>query len=150
MTKLLYGTLIVLLFTPLVIAESSKDADKQSEECQQVLTELKQAQDQHNADYKKLGKAIMNWKNYYDQLHAQSYLNTDQPLMDSVEKCQSGDGLGEDFCKGAMKQYNEISPKEETAKAELESAKEISRESNKKYNTKLREAADKNCIMKSR
>ncbi len=144
MKRLLYTALFVLLFTPLTFAESE---DKVSPECEKAIAELNEAQAQHKADYDAKGKAYFKWRKYSNELRADSYLNTDQPLMDSVKKCESGDGLGKDFCKGVAKEYDEISPKEKSAKEALDKAQEKSIESRKNYNAKLRAAADMNCIL---
>lgn len=148
MRNLVFSALIILIFTPLTIAEYPKDADAVSPECQQILADLKVAQDQHNAAYKAKGKAYINWRKYFDQIHSDSYLNTDKPLLDSVEECKGQDKPDKDFCKGVMDRYNEISPKEKAAKEELVKAQEKSDGLKMNFNQKLRVAADKNCIMK--
>jgi len=147
MKRLLYAALLVLLFTPLTFAESP---DELSPECEKAIAELKEAQAQHKADYDAKGKAFYSWRKYSNELHSESYLNTDAPLMDSVTKCEGDDNPGKDFCKGVTKKYDEISPKEKSAKEALDKAKEKSLESRKNYNTKLRAAADMNCILVKR
>jgi len=150
MTKLLYTAILVLILSPLTFAETPSDSDAVSPECEKILAELKEAQAIHNADYKAKGKAFFNWKKYHDELNSDSYLNTDAPIMDSVKKCEGEDPPDKDFCKGVMKKYNEISPKEKSTKEALVKAQEKSDESRKNYNEKLREASDMKCIMKSR
>ena len=147
MKKLLYTALFLVLFTPLTFAESPKGSDDISPECQKAIAEMKEAQAQHKTDYDAKGKAFFTWRKYFNELHSDSYLNTDEPLINSVEKCESGDGPGKDFCKGVSKKYAEISPKEKAAKEALDKAKEKSLESRKNYNAKLRQAADLNCVM---
>jgi len=150
MTKLLFTAILLLLLSPLTYAEAPADSDTLSPECEKILAELKDGQSLHQAAYKAKGKAFYNWKKYYDELNSDSYLNTDAPLMDSVNKCEGEDPPGKDFCKGVMKKYNEISPKEKSAKETLVKAQEKSDQYRKSYNEKLREAADMKCIMRGR
>ena len=150
MTKLLFTAILFLFLSPLTFAEAPADTDAVSPECEKILAELKEAQALHNTDYKTKGEAFFNWKKYHDELNSDSYLNTDAPLMDSVKKCEGEDTPNKDFCKGVMKKYNEISPKEKSTKEALVKAQEKSDESRQSYNKKLREAADMECIMKGR
>lgn len=150
MNKLLHAALLILLLTPLAFAEAPAESDTVSPECEKILAELKEAQAVHNADYKAKGKAFFNWKKYHQQLNSDSYLNTDAPLMDSVKKCEGEEPPNKDFCKGVMKKYNEISPKEKSAKDALVKAQEKSDKSRTSYNEKLGEAADMKCIMKDK
>jgi hypothetical protein len=150
MTKLLFTAILFLFLSPLTFAEAPADTDAVSPECEKIQAELKEAQAQHNSDYKAKGKAFFNWKKYHDELNSDSYLNTDAPLMDSVNKCEGEDPPNKDFCKGVTKKYNEISPKEKSAKEALVKAQKKADESEQSYNEKLREAAELKCIMKSR
>lgn len=150
MTKLICTALIVLFLAPITFAETP-DADATADDkapCEPIKAKLKEAKDQHNADHKAKGKAYYNWKKYYKQLHSESYLNTDSPIIDSVKGCEEEDKGGKDFCKGVMKKYNEIAPKEKAAKEQLDAAEEKSSESRKNYNLLLAEANEMNCLVK--
>ena len=157
MTNLLYSALIVLLFAQLACSDSPKETDQSpgdtdivSADCEEILTEMKEAQGVHKADYNAKGNAFIAWKKYYDQLHSESYLDTESPLIVSVKKCESGEGDGEDFCKGVEEKYNELTAQEKSAKQTLTQAEEKSKESKRAYNLKLKEAADMNCIIAGR
>ncbi|GJM14901.1 MAG: hypothetical protein DHS20C13_02280 [Thermodesulfobacteriota bacterium] len=150
MTKLLYGVLLILLFTPLTLAEDPKaEAPKdQKADCQPIMAKVEAAKVQHKADYKAKGKAFYNWKKYHDELNSRTYEATDEPLIDSVKKCEGEDEPKKPFCKGVMKKYNEISPKEKAAKEKLDKAEAKSKESRTNYNLLLEEADDMNCLVK--
>lgn len=147
MNKLLYSVLIVLLFLPVACSNSSTDSDSPSAECEKVLAEMKEAQDIHNADYGAKGQAFIALKKIYDELNKDIYLNTDQTLLENVGKCEAEDGADEEFCKAAQEKYDELASKEKSAKEALAQAEEKSSESRRAYNLKLKEAADKNCVM---
>jgi hypothetical protein len=150
MRRLIISALIILLFAPFTFAEGPADSDTVSPECEKILADLKAAQDQHNAAHKAKGKAYFTWKRYFDQVHSDTYENTDMPLADSVKKCEGENKPGKDFCKGALEKYNEISPKEKSAKEALDKAQEKSEKTRNNYNTLLRQAAEMNCVMKKR
>lgn len=150
MTKLIYTALLVLFLAPMTFAQAP-DAETPKDgkaDCEPIEAKLKEAKAQHDADHKAKGKAYYNWKKYYKQLHSESYLNTDSPIIDSVKKCETDENPGKDFCKGVMKKYNEISPKEKSAKEELTAAEAKSNESRKNYNLLLAEANEMNCLVK--
>ena len=155
MSRLIYAALLVLFLAPMAYAEDPKietpKADAPTEEaqdCEEILAQLKEAKAVHNADYKEKGKAFNNWRKYNKELHSMSYEATDEPLADSAEKCEKGDYLGKDFCKGVLEEYNKILAKEKPAKAELDAAAAKSKESKTKYNILLREAYEMNCLVK--
>lgn len=125
-------------------AEATKAAKP---ECDEILAKVKDAKAVHHADYKAKGKAFFNWRKYNRELHSMSYLNTDKPLADSVQKCQEEDKPGKDFCKGVMKEYDKISPKEKAAKEKLDAAEEKSNKSRLNYNMLLEEAHEMNCLV---
>jgi hypothetical protein len=165
MTKLIYAALLVLFLAPMAYAEDPKietpkaeapkaetpTADAPTEEapdCKEIQAQLKEAKAVHNADYKAKGKAFNNWRKYNKELHSMSYEATDEPLANSAQKCEKGDYLEKDFCKGVLKEYNKISAKEKPAKAELDAAAAKSKESKTKYNILLRQSYDMNCLVK--
>jgi len=150
MTKLIYAALLVLFLAPMTFAEDPKaeTPKEQKADCQPIMAKVKEAQVQHKADYKAKGKAFYNWKKYHDELNSRTYEATDEPLVDSVKKCEGEDKPGKAFCKGVMKKYNEISPKEKAAKEKLDKAEAKSKESRKNYNLLLEEANDMNCLVK--
>ncbi len=165
MTRLIYAALLVLFLAPMTFAETpdaetpkadttkaeTPEADAPTEEapdCEEILAQLKEAKAVHDVDYKAKGKAFNNWRKYHKELHSMSYEATDEPLADSAEKCEKGDYLGKDFCKGALEEFNKISAKEKPAKAELDAAAAKSKESKTKYNILLREAYEMNCLVK--
>lgn len=149
MKKFIYILLLALLISPAAFAEApqSEAVKDDKTNCEPIQAKLKEAQVQHKADHKAKGNAYYGWKKYYKQLHSDSYLNTDAPLMDSVKNCESEDKGGKDFCKGVMKKYNEISPKEKAAKEKLDAAEAKSEESRKNYNSLLTEANEMNCLV---
>ena len=153
MNKLLYSVLFVLLFLPVACSNQSNDSDAPTDsdapsaECEKILAEMKEAQDVHNADYKAKGNAFIALKNIYDEINKDMYLDTDMTLMANVGKCEAEDGADESFCKIAQDKYDELTGKEKSAKEALAKAEEKSLESRRAYNLKLKEAADKNCVM---
>ena len=150
MTKIIYVLLITSFLAPTAFAEDPKaEAPKEVKaECEQIMAKVKEAQAQHKADHKAKGKAFFNWKKYYDELHSMTYEATDEPLMNSVEKCQAEDEPTKPFCKGVMKKYDEISPKEKAAKEKLDKAEAKSKKSRTNYNLLLSEANEMNCLVK--
>ena len=147
MTKLIYTILIVLLLLPAACSNPPADTETPIADCERILAEMKEAQAEHNADYRAKGVALIGWKKSYDQIYSDIYLDTDEPLIESVNKCKGDESTSEDFCSAVEAKYNEITPKERAAKEALTKAEEKSLESRKKYNLKLKEAADKKCIM---
>ncbi len=150
MTKLIYTALLVLFLAPMTFAEDPKaEAPKdQKADCQPIMAKVEEAKAVHKADYKAKGKAFYNWKRYHDALNSRTYEATDKPLIDSVKKCEGEDKPGKAFCKGVMKEYNEISPKEKATKEKLDKAEAKSKESRANYNLLLEEANDMNCLVK--
>ncbi|MGB2693264.1 MAG: hypothetical protein WBC96_12275 [Thermodesulfobacteriota bacterium] len=116
-------------------------------ECAEILAQVKEAKAVHDADHKAKGTAFYNWRKYNKELHAMSYEGTDEPLLDSVKKCEEEDKPGKDYCKRVMKVYDKIAPKEKAAKEQLVAADAKSNESRKNYNVLLREAHEKNCLV---
>ena len=138
---LLLGFFVV----PAILASNAvgQDAD-----CEQVMSQLKEAQSQ-SKDYRhEAKKAFENWNKYYKELHSYTYEATDQPLAVSAKKCETGDYLGKDFCKGALDKYNEISAKEGPAKAELMSARAKASEARQNYNLLVSQADTEGCNKK--
>lgn len=116
-------------------------------QCEEIMAKIDKAKAVHHADYKAKGKAFFNWRKFNRQLHSISYMATDKPLADSVEKCQKEDKPGKDFCKGVMEEYNKISPKEKATKEKLDAAEEKSQKSRMNYNMLLEEAHDMDCLV---
>jgi len=150
MTKLLYAALLVLFLAPQTFAEDPKAEapNEENADCQPIMAKVEGAKAEHKADYKAKGKAFYTWKRYHDELNSRTYEATDEPLIDSVKKCEGEDESGKAFCKGVMKKYNEISPKEKAAKEKLDKAQAKSKESRTNYNLLLEEANDMNCLVK--
>jgi hypothetical protein len=165
MTRLIYAALLVLFLAPMTFAEDPKTETPEAEapkadttkadtpevanpECEEIQAQLKEAKAVHDADYRAKGKAFNNWRKYDKELHSMSYEATDEPLADSAEKCEKGNYLGKDFCKGALEEFNKISAKEKPAKEQLDAAAAKSKESKTKYNILLREAYEMNCLVK--
>jgi hypothetical protein len=165
MTRLIYAALLVLFLAPMTFAEDPKTETPEAEapkadttkadtpevanpECEEIQAQLKEAKAVHDADYRAKGKAFNNWRKYDKELHSMSYEATDEPLADSAEKCEKGNYLGKDFCKGALEEFNKISAKEKPTKEQLDAAAAKSKESKTKYNILLREAYEMNCLVK--
>lgn len=66
----------------------------------------------------------------------------------SAKKCEAGDYLGKDFCKGAVQKYGEISAKEGPAKVELQGASAKASEARQNYNLLVRQADMEGCNKK--
>jgi hypothetical protein len=131
-------------------AEDSKDAEApavSNPECDKILAQVKEAKAVHDTDHKAKGKAFYNWRKYNKELHAMSYEGTDEPIIDSVKKCEEEEKPGKDYCKRVMKAYDKIAPKEKAAKEQLVAADAKSNESRKNYNVLLSEAHEKNCLV---
>ena len=138
---LLLGFFVV----PAILASNAVGQDV---DCEQVMSQLKEAQSQ-SKDYRhEAKKAFENWNKYYKELHSYTYEATDQPLAVSAKKCETGDYLGKDFCKGALDKYNEISAKEGPAKAELMSARAKASEARQNYNLLVSQADTEGCNKK--
>jgi hypothetical protein len=138
---LLLGFFVV----PAILASNAVGQDV---DCEQVMSQLKEAQSQ-SKDYRhEAKKAFENWDKYYKELHSYTYEATDQPLAVSAKKCEAGEGLGKAFCKGALDKYNEISAKEGPAKAELMSARAKASEARQNYNLLVSQADTEGCNKK--
>ncbi|TFG77158.1 MAG: hypothetical protein E4H21_04235 [Thermodesulfobacteriales bacterium] len=170
MTRLIYAALLVLFLASMTFAETPEaeapkaDAPKaetpkaeapkaeapteETSDCDEILAQLEEAKSKYNTDYRAKGKAFNNWRKYNKELHSMSYEATDEPLADSAEKCEKGDYLGKDFCKGALEEFNKISAKEKPAKEELDAAEAKSKESKISYNILLRQSYEMNCLVK--
>jgi len=145
MIKFMLFAVLGLLVTPTIFASYAigQDAD-----CEQVMSQLKEAKSQYK-DYKhEAKKAFENWDKYYKELHSYTYEATDQPLAVSAMKCEQGEGLGKAFCKGAVQKYGEISAKEGPAKAELMSARAKAFEARQNYNLLVSQADTEGCNKK--
>lgn len=66
----------------------------------------------------------------------------------SAKKCETGEGLGKAFCKGALDKYNEISAKEGPAKVELQGARAKASEARQNLNLLVKQADMKGCNKK--
>jgi len=142
MIKFMLFAVLGLLVIPTIFASYAIGQDV---DCEQVMSQLKEAQSQ-SKDYRhEAKKAFENWDKYYKELHSYTYEATDQPLAVSAKKCEAGEGLGKDFCKGAVQKYGEISAKEGPAKAELMSARAKASEARQNYNLLVKQADMEGC-----
>lgn len=138
---LLLGFFVV----PAILASNAIGQDV---DCEQIMSQLEEAQSQ-SKDYRhEAKKAFENWDKYYKELHSYTYEATDQPLAVSAKKCETGEGLGKDFCKGAVQKYGEISAKEGPAKVELQGARAKASEARQNLNLLVKQADMKGCNKK--
>jgi len=128
-------------------AQKADAPEAANPECDKILAEVKAAKAVHDADYKAKGNAFYNWRKYNKQLHSISYEGTDKPLVDTVKTCEEEDKPGKDYCKRAMKVYNEIEPKEKVAKEQLDAAEAKSNKSRNNYNLLLAKSHEMNCLL---
>ena len=145
MIKIRLFLVLGLFVVPAMLASS---AIGQDDGCEAIMSQLREAKSQFRVDYKAQKKAFYNWNQYYKELHSMTYEATDEPLAESAKKCQEGDYLGKDFCKGALDKYNEISAKEAPAKAELDAAEAKANESKQNYNDLVSKAYEQSCNKK--
>jgi hypothetical protein len=142
----------IRLFVPLglfiIPAMLASSAIGQDADCEAIMSQLIEAKSQFEVDYKAQKKAFYNWNQYYKELHSMTYEATDEPLAKRAKKCQEGDYLGKDFCKGALDKYNEVSAKEAPAKAELDAAEAKADESKQNYNDLVSQADEQGCNKK--
>ncbi len=145
MIKFMLFAVLGLLVIPTIFASYAigQDAD-----CEQVMSQLKEVQSQYKDYEHEAKKAFENWDKYYKELHSYTYEATDQPLAVSAKKCEAGDYLGKDFCKGAVQKYGEISAKEGPAKVELQGARAKAPEARQNYNLLVRQADTEGCNKK--
>lgn len=145
MIKFMLFAVLGLLVIPTIFASYAigQDAD-----CEQVMSQLKEAKSEYKDYRHEAKKAFENWDKYYKELHSYTYEATDQPLAVSAMKCEQGEGLGKAFCKGALDKYNEISAKEGPAKAELQGARAKASEARQNYNLLVRQADMEGCNKK--
>jgi hypothetical protein len=145
MIKFMLFAVLGLLVIPTIFASYAigQDAD-----CEQVMSQLKEAKSQYKDYRHEAKKAFENWDKYYKELHSYTYEATDQPLAVSAKKCEAGDYLGKDFCKGAVQKYGEISAKEGPAKVELQGASAKASEARQNYNLLVRQADMEGCNKK--
>lgn len=95
-------------------------AGAQSADCAALLTSLDAAEKGVKEAWNAQKKALKEWEKYYSDIHAGTYAGTEEPLADTVAKCQAGGG---DYCERALDDYNKIAPKEEAAKKALDAAR---------------------------
>jgi len=139
---LLLGFFVV----PAILASN---AIGQEADCEAIMSQLKEAKTQYRDSKHEAKKAFENWDKYYKELHSYTYEATDQPLAVSAKKCETGDYLGKDFCKGAVQKYDEISEKEGPAKVELEGARAKAGEARQNYNMLVKQADSQGCNKKN-
>lgn len=89
-------------------------------DCPALLAALGDAEKGVKEAWKAQNEAVKEWEKYYSDLHAGTYAGTEEPLADTVAKCQAGGG---DFCERALDDYNKVAPKEEAAKKALDGAR---------------------------
>ncbi len=145
MIKFMLFAVLGLLVIPTIFASY---ANGQDADCEQVMSKLKEAKSQYKDCKHEAKKAFENWDKYYKELHSYTYEATDQPLAVSAKKCEAGDYLGKDFCKGAVQKYGEISAKEGPAKVELQGARAKASEARQNYNLLVRQADMEGCNKK--
>ncbi len=138
---LLLGFFVV----PAILASNAvgQDAD-----CVAIMSQLKEAKSEYKDYRHEAKKAFENWDKYYKELHSYTYEATDQPLAVSAKKCETGEGLGKAFCKGALDKYNEISAKEGPAKVELQGARAKASEARQNLNLLVKQADMEGCNKK--
>lgn len=138
---LLLGFFVV----PAILASNAVGQDV---DCEQIMSQLKEAKSEYKDYRHEAKKAFENWDKYYKELHSYTYEATDQPLAVSAKKCETGEGLGKAFCKGALDKYNEISAKEGPAKVELQGARAKASEARQNLNLLVKQADMKGCNKK--
>ena len=138
---LLLGFFVV----PAILASNAVGQDV---DCEQIMSQLKEAKSEYRDYRHEAKKAFENWDKYYKELHSYTYEATDQPLAVSAKKCETGEGLGKAFCKGALDKYNEISAKEGPAKVELQGARAKASEARQNLNLLVKQADMKGCNKK--
>ncbi|HML96697.1 MAG TPA: hypothetical protein PKC29_14840 [Thermodesulfobacteriota bacterium] len=107
-------------FTLAGVVAGTGRAGARGADCEALMTALGEAEKGVKEAWKAQSKALKEWEKYYEELHANTYAGTEEPLADTVAKCQAGGG---DFCERALDDYNKIAPKEEAAKKALDGAR---------------------------
>ncbi len=117
----------------------------QEVDCGKIMEQIKEAEKEYKPLLRERKKAFDNWSKYYNQLHADMYAGTEEPLADTAKKCESGEGIDEEFCKRAMEEYNKILAKEQETKKEFDAAHEKAAEASNELYMLKRQAKMNNC-----
>lgn len=110
---------LILLAAVFALGPGTVAQDESCPQRESDIAALKAQSKQYQHEYK---KAFGKWDEYYQELHSRTYEGTGKPLADSAKECSQGGGEREFFCKGTLKAYDNMSAKEEQAKAELDKA----------------------------
>ncbi len=117
-----YG-FVLLAAGALALAGAVAGVDKagaQGADCAALMSSLDAAEKGVKQAWDTQKKALKEWEKYYSDLHSGTYAGTEEPLADTVAKCQAGGG---NYCERALDDYNKIAPKEEAAKKALDAAR---------------------------
>lgn len=117
----------------------------QETDCKKITAQIQEAEKEYKPLKDKQKKAFDNWSKYYKQLHSDTYAGTEKPLADSAKDCDSGEGVDEEFCKGVMEEYNQISAKEQETKKEFDAAREEAAKASNKIFELKRQAKMNKC-----
>lgn len=110
----------VLALAGVAAAAANKAGAQESADCPALMSSLDAAEKGVKQAWHAQDEALKEWEKYYRELHSGTYAGTEEPLADTVEKCQAGGG---NYCERALDDYNKIAPKEEAAKKALDAAK---------------------------
>ena len=104
-----------------VVAGADRTGAQENADCEALLSALDSAEKEVKQAWDAQKKALKEWGKYYEELHANTYAGTEEPLAATVEKCQAGGGGS--FCERALDDYNKVAPKVEAAKKALDEAR---------------------------
>ncbi|MGD9652078.1 MAG: hypothetical protein AB7I96_10170 [Candidatus Dadabacteria bacterium] len=112
--------LVLLVLGAFMLAGAGAGAQGGAD-CEALMSSLDAAEKGVKEAWKAQSKALKEWEKYYEELHANTYAGTEEPLADTVAKCQAGGGGS--FCERALEDYGKVAPKEEAAKKAADEAR---------------------------
>lgn len=112
---------LVLLVLGAFMLAGARAGAQDGADCEALMSSLDAAEKGVKEAWKAQSKALKEWEKYYEELHANTYAGTEEPLAETVAKCQAGGGGS--FCERALEDYGKVAPKEEAAKKAVDEAR---------------------------
>jgi peptidoglycan hydrolase CwlO-like protein len=139
------GLILTLVCGVFVLIGVTKYGAAQETDCGEIMESLKAAEKAYKEARHEQKKAFEEWDKYYKKLHSDTYAGTEEPLVDTMEKCGEGESEPGGFCTRADEDYQDISAKEQEKKKALDEAKQNAAEAGGKVEELKQQAKDGGC-----